>query len=101
MPLPIFIKLKNGNLLHVDAYRLSGTAEFADLGLDEYFEDAVTFIEWGRKIVDEFPDCLFIDIELHGANKNHRSILLTYQGERWMMDFEKLKEAVKMSILLF
>ena len=37
-----------GQLVHVDLYRLEGAADLATIGLDEYFErpESVTVIEW-------------------------------------------------------
>src|SRR6201999_1423286 len=38
-------------IYHFDAYRLSGSREFADLGVDEYFRsDGVCLIEWADKV---------------------------------------------------
>src|SRR5579884_3401910 len=42
-------------IYHFDAYRLNTEAEFADLGVHEYFEsDGVCLIEWA----DRVPGCL-------------------------------------------
>ena len=43
-------------LYHFDVYRLGGSDEFCDAGLDEYFyQGGVCVIEWGRLIVDILP----------------------------------------------
>ncbi len=39
-------------LVHVDAYRLHGSAELDDLDLDETLEDAVTVVEWGDGLAE-------------------------------------------------
>jgi len=87
-----FYKIESGNIIHIDAYRLSGVAEFRDLGLDEYFEESITFVEWGKKILDEFPSCLIVDIELDEKDANHRKIMLSYKGKKWETTFKELKE---------
>ncbi|HEX6487696.1 MAG TPA: tRNA (adenosine(37)-N6)-threonylcarbamoyltransferase complex ATPase subunit type 1 TsaE [Candidatus Dormibacteraeota bacterium] len=39
-------------LAHVDLYRLSDSAELADLGLDELLDEGVVVVEWGGRLVD-------------------------------------------------
>ena len=39
-------------LVHVDAYRLGGTAELDDLDLEAELEEAVTVVEWGAGLVE-------------------------------------------------
>ena len=43
-------------LVHVDAYRLGGSAELDDLDLDTDLEQAVTIIEWGSGLVEDLAD---------------------------------------------
>jgi tRNA threonylcarbamoyladenosine biosynthesis protein TsaE len=43
-------------LVHVDAYRLPGTAELDDLDLDTSLEDAVTVVEWGTDVAEGLAD---------------------------------------------
>src|SRR3569623_2428907 len=52
------------SVLHIDAYRLSGPAEFRDLGLEEMIEEGVTLIEWGDRVATAFPQALTIRFEL-------------------------------------
>ncbi len=39
-------------LVHVDAYRLGGTAELDDLDLEAELDEAVTVVEWGAGLVE-------------------------------------------------
>lgn len=56
-------------IYHFDAYRLKTEAEFADLGIDEYFDSGgVCLIEWA----DRVPGCL---------PKEHLRITLVSTGE--------------------
>jgi len=56
-------------IYHFDAYRLGAEGEFADLGVDEYFEGGgVCLIEWA----DRVPGCLPTD---------HLRVTLTFTGE--------------------
>lgn len=49
-------------LVHVDAYRLSGAAEFDDLGLDSSLDESVTVVEWGRGLAENLGDHLDVEI---------------------------------------
>ena len=43
-------------LVHVDAYRLGGTAELDDLDLDADLDADVTVVEWGAGLVEGLAD---------------------------------------------
>jgi tRNA threonylcarbamoyladenosine biosynthesis protein TsaE len=44
-------------LVHIDAYRLSGSADLPDLGYEEFFYGkSVVVIEWAERINDALPD---------------------------------------------
>lgn len=51
------------DLVHVDAYRLSGHGEISDLDLENWADTAVTVVEWGRGLVEDLSDSR-LDIEL-------------------------------------
>ncbi|MDR6622847.1 tRNA (adenosine(37)-N6)-threonylcarbamoyltransferase complex ATPase subunit type 1 TsaE [Sinomonas atrocyanea] len=51
------------DLVHVDAYRLSGHGEVTDLDLENWADSAVTVVEWGRGLVEDLSDSR-LDIEL-------------------------------------
>jgi len=74
-------------LIHVDAYRLLGSAkttfEFDDLDLDTGRERAVTVIEWGGEVGERFgEDFLEILIEF-GESDDERSVRAIPHGKRW------------------
>src|SRR6188472_3272385 len=56
---------------HFDAYRLSGSREFAELGAYEYFRgDGVCIVEWADKVEATLPaDHLRIEIEIVDADR--------------------------------
>jgi tRNA threonylcarbamoyladenosine biosynthesis protein TsaE len=69
-------------LIHVDAYRLGGSAELDDLDLDTDVIDAVTVVEWGEGLAE----ALSIDrLELSLTSDDHdiRTLELTPVGPRW------------------
>jgi tRNA threonylcarbamoyladenosine biosynthesis protein TsaE len=74
-------------LIHVDAYRLLGSAkttfEFDDLDLDTGRESAVTVIEWGGEVGARFGEG-FLEILIEfGANEDDRVLRVAPHGERW------------------
>jgi tRNA threonylcarbamoyladenosine biosynthesis protein TsaE len=75
-------------IYHFDAYRLAREADFADLGVHEYFEgDGVCLVEWADKVRGVLPDeYLEIGIAITGADT--RRFELTPRGQR----YEKLVE---------
>lgn len=74
-------------LLHIDAYRLGSLQEFRDLGLEEYFDESATLIEWGEKYADEFPDRL--EISIAPAGDDQRRFRFNPVG-RWIERLEDL-----------
>ena len=67
------------DLLHVDAYRLSGPGEVDDLDLD--LDGAVTVVEWGAGRVEHLADSrLEITFTPEGEG---REALLVGHGPRW------------------
>ena len=62
-------------LYHVDLYRLAGSAEALDLGLDEYLDgDGVTVIEWAERAGSALPPRT-IHIEFRpGGSEEERDI---------------------------
>jgi tRNA threonylcarbamoyladenosine biosynthesis protein TsaE len=79
-----FYPSDRGTVLHVDAYRLSGIHEYRDLGLDEYQEDAVTLIEWGDKVAEEFPSRLLVDMHRDPSAPDLRVIVFSSDSPRWL-----------------
>lgn len=85
------------NLVHVDAYRLTGADELASLDLESWLTDSVVVIEWGRGIAETLTDS-YLDIELIrlGATSTEivtdfsdddvdepRTAIITAVGPRW------------------
>lgn len=78
-----FYKLSSGSLLHIDLYRLSGVPEYRDLGLEEYYPEAITVIEWGEMVAEEFDDYLLLKFEFVGTNIDRRMLTVGGVGKRW------------------
>jgi tRNA threonylcarbamoyladenosine biosynthesis protein TsaE len=71
-------------LYHFDVYRLRDSADFCDIGLDEYFDRAgVCVVEWGSLIADALP-LQTLQIELHQVDPEQpdlRRIEISWPGQ--------------------
>ncbi len=69
-------------LIHIDAYRLSGSDELETIGWDEILElqDAVIAIEWAERIEDDLPDS-HIRVEMQHGEGTTRTIQITMVGD--------------------
>jgi tRNA threonylcarbamoyladenosine biosynthesis protein TsaE len=79
-------------LYHLDVYRLSGSADLAEMGYEEYLSGGgVMVIEWAEKIMDQIPEeALFIKFSHLGENT--REIEFTGCPERidlWELNLRK------------
>ena len=83
-----------GRVLHIDAYRLSGAAEFRDLGFDGYFADVITVVEWGRIVAEEFADCLAIDLDFTDEADTVRTLTFACEGGRWAPEMATLQARI-------
>lgn len=79
-------------LVHVDAYRLGGSLELADIDLDASLADSVTLVEWGHGLAEWLADDrLEIDI-VRGVDSDQRTVYLTGFGPRWAGALDALRE---------
>ena len=62
-------------LIHIDAYRLSGSAELETIGWDELLQDknAIIAIEWPSKIAEAIPENA-ITVQIEHVDLNTRAI---------------------------
>ena len=70
------------DVIHVDAYRLTGLQAFEDLGLDEFLQEAALVVEWGQNVAEGFETCLHVRIAF-GDSETERRIELAAHGARW------------------
>jgi tRNA threonylcarbamoyladenosine biosynthesis protein TsaE len=80
-------------LLHIDAYRLQSNAEFTDLGLDDFYADHLTAVEWGEAFRSVLPPAL--DIRLEPETETTRSLTLTSTAAAWQDRLCELPASLK------
>ncbi|MDA8883330.1 tRNA (adenosine(37)-N6)-threonylcarbamoyltransferase complex ATPase subunit type 1 TsaE [Planktomarina temperata] len=73
---------KRCDVLHVDAYRLSGAQEFYNLGLEEEIETAISIIEWGGRIEEAFDVYLRITFSAVPEQDGARVLEIAAMGQR-------------------
>jgi len=68
-------------VLHCDLYRISETAELAELGIEDALRESVVLIEWPERGDSRIPDnALWIELEACGESERRMTISGT---ERW------------------
>jgi tRNA threonylcarbamoyladenosine biosynthesis protein TsaE len=93
-----FYETEAAPILHMDAYRLSGTSEFRDLGLDDYIADSITLVEWGEKIADDFPCHLAIHFAAEQGDPDYRRLSFASSCERWTSVLPKLRAGMSVEV---
>jgi tRNA threonylcarbamoyladenosine biosynthesis protein TsaE len=77
-------------IYHFDAYRLSSEAEFAELGVHEYFDgDGVCLIEWADKVRGVLP-AEYLEVRLHITGAESRRVEVEGRGARYDAVIEAL-----------
>jgi tRNA threonylcarbamoyladenosine biosynthesis protein TsaE len=86
-------------VLHIDTFRLKTAREFIDLGLQDFFDECVTLVEWPDPAANEFADPLCISISLDPSEPSavdaSRLFLFTASSERWSDLFLSLRDQAK------
>lgn len=77
-------------IYHFDAYRLASAREFAELGVDEYFQGhGVCLVEWADRVLEVIPRD-HLRITIHVRDGQHRRFELTAVGESYECLLQKL-----------
>jgi len=88
-----FYRIDSGDFLHMDVYRIESIEEFRDLALEEHFEEAITLIEWGQKVADDFEEYLLVDIAFVEQEDTSRIFTFSPVGANWQQRLSLLKLA--------
>lgn len=81
-------------LHHADLYRLSRTAEVADLALEELAEYAgIVLVEWGDVADSLFGDHLLVHLEPDLEVEDARVVDISASGAQWAARWARLEEA--------
>jgi tRNA threonylcarbamoyladenosine biosynthesis protein TsaE len=69
-----------GKLFHLDAYRLNGVVEAAELDIDAMLEDGPLVVEWADRIRVALPS-EYLWITLDWVNIGQRDLVIRSQGD--------------------
>ncbi len=83
---PTFVLINNYegpiNITHCDFYRMAENLEVEEIGIEEYFEETATLIEWPERIIKSLNmDCIIIKIYF-SENENHRKFSFFSSGNK-------------------
>lgn len=69
-------------LVHVDAYRLGGSAELDDLDLDAEIAESVTIVEWGSGLAEDLAES-HLELVIEPDGDDARLVTLIPTGPRF------------------
>lgn len=69
-------------LSHVDLYRLNNDAEVESIGFEEYYDTAITVVEWADRYSGFEPPYLKLHFE-YGLQENERIVSVLPNGGDW------------------
>lgn len=69
-------------LSHVDLYRLNNDDEVESIGFEEYYDTAITVVEWADRYSGFEPPYVKLHFE-YGSNENERIISILPNGGDW------------------
>lgn len=69
-------------LSHVDLYRLNGDDEVEGIGFEEYYDTAVTVVEWADRYSGFEPPYIELHFE-YGSHENERIVSILPNGGDW------------------
>ncbi len=87
-----FYRTEAVSVLHIDLYRIDGIEEFDDLGITEYFDSSIVFMEWGKKIADNFTEYMLISIEHDKNEDNKRKIVFSAVGSKYEQKITEIED---------
>ena len=68
-------------IYHIDLYRIRGSAELEDLGLEEYiYGRGICVIEWADRLLESLPECYLKIVLSHEESENTRTIEIISVG---------------------
>ena len=71
-------------IYHVDLYRLSLRSEVEELGLNTFYGESITLIEWPDRLENRLPlRYIQIEFSLVERQENLRNLSIVFVGQNW------------------
>lgn len=89
----VYRRADSKRLYHLDAFRLSGPQEAADLDLDMLIASGPLVVEWAERIRSALPEQR-LRIHFTYVDEYQRDLVLTAHGERYKQIVENLRRLI-------
>jgi tRNA threonylcarbamoyladenosine biosynthesis protein TsaE len=89
----VYRQVHKGEFIHMDAYRLSGPAEAAELDIDHYLDRGCLVVEWADRIDAALTEERLL-VEMQYISEQQRDLMVSAVGERYQEIVELLRERV-------
>ena len=79
------------NLYHLDCYRLNGSQDAENIGLDDILDGSgVVLLEWAERIESVLPDeHLWLDLRVH--EQTRRNLIFEATGDRYLQLLDQFR----------
>lgn len=89
----LYRRLDQGQLFHLDAYRLSGPLEAVDLDLESMLDEGALVIEWANIIKEALPEaCLWVHLQY--VDEFQRDLVFSARGQHYQNMLTNFREKV-------
>ena len=89
----LYRRLDQGQLFHLDAYRLSGPMDAVDLDLEAMLDEGTLIIEWADIIEEALPEtCLWVHLQY--VDEFQRDLVFSARGQYYQNMLTNFREKV-------
>jgi tRNA threonylcarbamoyladenosine biosynthesis protein TsaE len=89
----LYRRLDQGQLFHLDAYRLSGPLEAVDLDLEAMLDEGTLVIEWADIIREALPEaCIWVHLQY--VDEFQRDLVFSARGQYYQILLANFREKV-------
>lgn len=89
----VYRSMDNKRLYHLDAYRLNGVGEAAELDIESMVVDSPLIVEWADRILGALPE-EHLWVSLHWVSDEQRDIVFSARGHRYQELLRNLSKQV-------
>jgi len=87
----VYRRADGSQLFHLDAYRLSGPAEAADLDIEELLTTGPLVVEWAERVQAALPDEM-LRVHFNWVDEDQRDLVFTAKGSRYQKLIQELRK---------
>lgn len=87
----VYRRADGNRLFHLDAYRLSGPREAADLDIEEFLTTGPLVVEWAERVQEALPDEM-LRVHFNWVDNDQRDLVFTASGARYQKLIQELRK---------